>query len=455
MPFEQVSEYIKLLANTPSNNDREYLLEDYLKDSVFVKTAKYALSQGWTYNIGDIPLHSKPLNLADADELFEYLDYLREKGSANNDDKIQLSRLCSASEATLHVANCIVKKDLRCGCGVKTINKVKPKTAWLVPYQRCTSYSEKALAKIQCPAVVQKKADSMFSYLLPFRETGKFLTRGGLYYDINSNILQKEAKALIDGKEVLVGEAQVMDKDWNNVLNRKTGNGILNSIIQGTGTQEQMDRVIYDVWDIIPYDEWLAEYYPVNIIHRFKTICEREKRIRGDAIQVIPYEYVDSIEEAMDFYYKMRDLGYEGAILKNFSDHWKFNTSTKQVKLKNQSEAEFLIVDAYYGKKGHKNEHLLGGLTIESSCGGIRSNCGGGFSKNERELGVDWWLENRVGQIGSFHFESVIADKTDRKTMKLYSAQWIEHRHDKIEADTMQYCIDISTGKIPNKPKRK
>ncbi len=254
MPFELVSEYINNLAEEPSNNTREYLLVDYLANKVFAKTAKYALSQGWTYNIGDIPKHSKPLILADADELFEYLDYLREKGSANNDDRDQLSRLCSGCDTTLHVANCIVKKDLRCGCGVVTINKVAPHTAWLVPYQRCSSYSVKALAKIQYPALVQKKADSMFSYALPFRETGKFLTRGGKYYDVDSNILQKELRDLTDGKEVLVGEAQVLDEKYHNVLNRKTGNGILNSIIQdGTATKDEHNRVIYDVWDIIPY----------------------------------------------------------------------------------------------------------------------------------------------------------------------------------------------------------
>jgi len=444
MPFEYVYQNLLKLAGLPSTNDKEELVLECLKNKTFQKTMKYALSQGWTYSIREVPYHKVPLELESADELFEFLEYLREKGSANETDKNQLSRLSSASLATLYVVNCITQKDIKCGVGVKTINKIKPKTCHLVPYQRCSS--EEKIGNVQYPALIQKKADSMFSYALPFKEKDVFLTRGGQFYDVLSATLQKELKTLIDGKEVLVGECQVLDEQYINVLPRKAGNGILNSIIQGTATQEQMERVIYDVWDIIPYDAFLEQSYKVNIVHRFNTLQEREKRIRGDAVQVIPYEYVSSEQEARDFYAKMRSMGYEGAILKNFNDHWKFNTSPMQIKLKNQSVAEFEIIDAYYGEKNGRFADLLGGITIRSACGKIVSNCGGGFSDKERKLGVDWWKE-QIGKIAGIKFESVIEDKTTRETYKLYSPQFDEIRNDKIEADTLEYCLEISTGK--------
>lgn len=442
MPFTYTYNRIMELANTPSNNDKEVILDGALQDVTFYKTARYSLSQGWTYNIGDIPMHGSPLQLENSDELFEFLDYLREKGSASDMDKNTLSRLSSGSAKTLHVVNCIVKKDLRCGVGVKTINKIKKNTCHLVPYQRCSS--ETKIKNVKYPALIQKKADSMFSYALPFKKSGVFLTRGGIYYDVHSQMINDELSQLVDGKEVLIGECQVLDEKYENVLPRKTGNGILNSIIQCGGTQEQMDRVIYDVWDIIPYSSFIEQCYNVNIIQRFKILCKRAEYIDGDAVQVIPYRYVDNEEQARKFYADMRESGYEGAILKNFSDYWKFNTSTKQIKLKNQSVAEFEIVGAYCGKK-KRTEHLLGGVIAQSSCGKIITHCGGGFSQKEREDGVEWW-QKQVGKIASIKFEMVTDDKTDREHKKLSSPQFDEIRTDKIEADTMEYCIDISTG---------
>jgi hypothetical protein len=444
MPFHSTYNHLMHLADTPSTNDKEEYLERVaLQDPVFIKTVQYALSQGWTYNINSLDPHSAPANVTDSDEIFEFLDYLREKGSANNDDKWKLGRLSSSSEEMLYVVNKIVSKDLRCGVQVKTINKIRKGTCHLVPYQRCSSESK--IKNIQYPALAQKKADSMFSYCMPFKETDMFLTRGGMYYDVVSNTLRKEVKALVDGKEVLVGEMQVLDTAYHSVLPRKEGNGIINSIIQkGKVTQEEMDRVIYDVWDIIPYDAFIEQIYKVNIIHRFKGLLERKKRIRGDAVDVIPYVFVNSEEEARKFYKTMRKNGYEGAILKNFADYWKFNCSTKQIKLKNQSVAEFEIIGAYCGKK-KETEHVLGGIIVKSECGGIISNCGGGFSKKEREDGVDWWMK-QVGKIVSIKFEMVTEDKTSRVHKKLSSPQYDEIRHDKIEADTMEYCIDISTG---------
>lgn len=445
--FHEVYGFLVELENMSSDNGKESILNRALDNPTFVKTVQYALSQGWTYNISELELSSSPEVNVTAETVFNFLDYMRERGGATVAEKRRLSDIASYSEETFIVVSRIISKDLRCGIGAKTINNIRPETCFEVPYQRCSSESK--IAKIKYPALIEKKADSMFSYSRVAREIGKFLTRGGIYFDVPNKLLIDELRGFCAGDDlVTVGELQVLSRLNGKVLSRKIGNGILNSIIQGTATQEQIDRVVYDIWDVIPYENFIQRHYNVNIIHRFQDVLRRIQFVEGYVIDAIPHKFVSSEKEAREFYSLMRSKGFEGAILKNFNGYWKVNESTDQVKLKNRSTAEFIIIDAYYGKKGKKNAHILGGITVKSSCGGIISNCGGGFSDKERELGVDWWKE-QIGKIVSIEYESVIDDKTARNTKKLYSPGFVEIRHDKNEADTMAYCIEISSVKQP------
>jgi ATP-dependent DNA ligase len=160
-------------------------------------------------------------------------------------------------------------------------------------------------------------------------------------------------------------------------------------------------------------------------------------------INVIPYEIVNSEKEARDFYKKMRNSGFEGAILKDFSEKWKPTTSNKFIKLKNRAEAEFEIVDAYYGTEGKRNSDILGGLTVKSSDGKIVTNVGTGFTEEDRKHGVDWW-KSHIGDIVTLSFESVISEKTGRKTFKLFLPSFEDTRFtEKIEADTLEYCQSL------------
>lgn len=446
MSLNQVHMMLETIANTSSTNEKEKHLASFLKNPLFRKTVQYAYNQGWSYNITDVTYHgNRP---GSVEEIFDFLDYLREKGSASNQDKEALNRLSSIDSETSEVVRRIITKDLRAGFGSKLIEKVMPGTVELVPYQRCSDME--FISRMIYPAVVQKKADSMFAYGFPWKQDNLFTTRAGNNFNIHGYLHQDLREIIGDRKLVTVGELQVLDVNYDKVLDRKTGNGYLNSFISGEGDPEIAKRVIYSLWDLIPYEHYLAKFSPQTYAVRFGNLMDlvkawTVKNFGSDGIgpiDIIPYEIVHTENEARAFYLKMRSGGFEGAILKNFSSTWEPKTSRNMVKLKNRVEAEFEIVDAYYGKEGKKNAHLLGGLTVKSSDGNILTNVGSGFSKKDREKGVDWWRQH-IGKIVTIEFESVISEKTGRKTYKLYTPSFIETRfNEKTEADTLQYCLD-------------
>lgn len=447
MSLKLVLEKLKRLEATNSVNDKVSLLKEFLTNPTFRKVVQFALNQSQTYNVNKIlfiPGHNK----TNIDDIFSHLTYMHEKGGASNEDKNKLNILASIDEETVEVVNRIVLKDLRCGVSHKTLSKVGKNIVEQVPYQRCSG--ESAIKNVMYPAVVQKKADSMFAYAMPWRNPDIFCTRNGNYFHIFGNLKEELMEIMGNAKYVFVGELQVLDPSLENVLSRKTGNGYLSSFLQGTGDVDIAKRVIYDVWDIIPFEHYENRLCPMAYQSRFLMLVDMldgwaKKNLSKNIppINVIPYEIVNSEKEARDFYKKMRDSGFEGAILKDFSEKWKPTTSNKFIKLKNRTEAEFEIVDAYYGTEGKRNSNILGGLTVKSSDGKIVTNVGTGFTEEDRKHGVDWW-KSHIGDIVTLSFESVISEKTGRKTFKLFLPAFEDTRFtEKIEADTLEYCQSL------------
>lgn len=447
MSLNQVYTMMCVLEETSSVNEKIKTLSKYLENPLFRKVVQYAYNQGQTYNVNDVQYVDGVSSHLGEEAIFDQLDYMHKKGGASKQDKEKLNSYCSIDKETVEVVKRIVSKDLRCGISHKTIEKAKRGTIETVPYQRCSN--EKLIDRVMYPAVAQKKADSMFSYGFAWKEKDIFTTRSGNNFNLLGHLHGSLRQLLGEEKLVTVGELQVLDEKYEHVLDRKTGNGYLNTFIQGTGDPEIAPRVIYDIWDLIPYENYLKKFCPQPYSVRFPKLIDLvnaylNKYCGGELgpIGIIPYEIVNSEAEAREFYRKMREDKFEGAILKDFSELWKDGTSRKFIKLKNRVEAEFEIVDAYYGDKGKAWEHVLGGLTVKSCDGKIVTNVGTGLSDKDRNLGVDWWKDH-IGDIVTISFESVIEDKTNRETMKLYTPSFVEPRfNEKLEADTLEYCID-------------
>jgi DNA ligase 1 len=429
--FNKLAKMLTELEEAKGSIAKELHLTTYTQDKDFCWMAKMALDMGHSFNVNKFPAYkSNDYEVADA-SIKAWVDGMKGKSGITDEDLQRTWVMACSSPARYKVITRILRKDLRCGVGAKTINKVFPNLINLIGYQRCGS-SDK-VHKMTYPALLQIKADGMFVYSMP---DGSFLTRQGNSFGIKNNpvTLAHRASSLKD--HLLILELVVLD-DCGCVMDRAVGNGILNSFIQGCGDPQYIGRIRGNVWGYLHPDEFrngLGARSYKDVWAVISTIFEQTFGIK-------PVECwtVKSLAAAQVITNKLIANGHEGAIIKSMSDAfvWKDESSSNfQFKLKAEAEAEFLVTDSYLGEPGKKNENRLGGITVTSACGKIISDVGMGFSDAERDLPLDKW----IGMIVSVKFNGV-TNKEGSDIHALDHPRFVEPRLDKTEADTLEYCI--------------
>lgn len=498
MSLKKVLEKLEILKGTASTNDKVELLKDHLENKLFLKTVTYALHGLYHYHIKQFPPKSKntflqsptskthPLKL-----VFDQLDYLRGSTSANDTDKYQLYKFCEViDEETVEVVRRIVNKDLRCGVSAKLINRAKPKTLLIMPYMRC--HTEKKIDNIifdndpelsLANIIIQEKADSMFCNVLVNKD-GKirFLTRNGKTVRQLTGLKKKmtdrsplqrygsrrgiKNTSIINFNSMAFqGEMMVMKK--GKLLPREIGNGILYQCTQGTASPEDAECVVLRLWDCLPLKNFWEGSYDRSYSDRLFTTRQFVRQI-GDAkiVDLVMTKYVHTLEEANNFYSQIRIAGGEGAILKDRKTLWKSHISPTQIKMKNVTDIELILVGWYHGKVGKKYEHCIGGLIAESACGKIKVRIGTGIGLSDKfrgyhpfkdpvtnkildPLDIDMDLaeeaceeiEMNEGAIIGCECESVTNSKS-KGHHSLFLPRFVEYRFDKDEADTLEDILE-------------
>lgn len=446
--FKEVYGQIEKLASTASSNEKQLLIKQFVQDELFARVVQYALDSRLVYHVKKLPKFVQG-KYHTAEELFAFLDYLSDKPGASKSDKEKLHRLACSSEEAYHVISRIIKKDLRCGCSVKLFNKAVPDFIFDIPYCRCSS--DKKIKNITTPAYAQEKADGIFGNMVVDDDMNVyFLTREGKRIQQLhrlENILRKRLP-VSSRNSVQNGELLVMVDGV--ILDRKTGNGIINSCIYGTADQKMADCVVYKTWDIIPAKAFWGGTYNVQYEKRYSLVKSIVASVDVPQYTLVDTVQVENIDEAYAFFRRMRSEGKEGAVIKDFKAVWKYHTSPLQVKLKNVTDVELEIVGWYYGDTGKKYGQCLGGLHCRSACGRLEVNVGTGFSDDERgyrvidgvqdlnfaKKQIEYW-ESQVGSIVQLECESVIQDKRGGKP-SLFLPRYIEVRKDKSKADTLE-----------------
>ena len=463
MPWRKVYDQLQELTGTKgvkAKKDRvKYFVERDDPKGLLLKVIKYALDQDRQYFVSRVCQYKdSALSIGEGSPttVFNVLDGLNDKRSANDHDKAILNQWGFHNPDLGFILDRIVRKDLRCGLKAKSINQILgPWTVFDVPYQQCSR--EDKIKNIRYPATVELKADGLFAYgfVTTNDRTGQpFLTRNGSGFNL-LGVLEPQIQninkiwmneCMPEGGStsvVTVGEMVLLDENGE-LMNRQTSNGLMDKFIECTADQALAERVTYSLWTIIPVVDWyngkcdLSQVARKNSLVHMLTMADNIPNLRLLECD----DHVQDEAQARAFYKRMRFKKLEGAILKDHEGKWLYNRAADQIKLKNVSEAEFRIVEAYYGDAGGKYEHVLGGITVESEEGKIRTNVGSGFKDFHRERGVDWW-NDRAGGIVTCKFTGFLEDKTDRETIALENPRFIEDRFkEKTVADTYEYCLE-------------
>lgn len=424
------NEKIKILEQNRNNT----LLKQYLKATsdpslsyYQTRVSRYESNLGYSFNEATLSAIYKTLACREltGDAAKKWLDNLMKASSFEAQELIEL----------------LIKRSVGAGVGDTMILNVFPELYFIPPYQRCSLMDDKIKAKFdKLPEfLVQEKLDGSFCYLV--KEAGKApeaITRAGSKYP--KEFAEKLAAGLPDGF-VVVGELLVYGEiaTLGVPLDRKTGNGLLNSILKGGDVPNNLGFEL-TAWDCLTVEDFKAGKSPLKYCER---LCELDIAVADmpNAFQVVTH-FVKSLDEAYTIYSKFTSDGKEGAVIKDKFFLWQNGTSKDCIKLKIEFECDLKVIGMTEGTG--KAKGMMGSLTLASSDGKIVTDCGTGFSDVVRKM---WWEQYSPEDIESYDIivavkGNDIITKRGSDITSLFLPVFLEVRHDKTEADSYERCVE-------------
>lgn len=267
----------------------------------------------------------------------------------------------------------ILDKNPRIGVAAKSVNKIWPD---LIPVHEVMLCKKFEASKVVFPCYVEPKLDGIRGTV----SNGRFFTRNGL---------------IIQGLEVLEEELKSLPQhEWDGELTIpgytfQKASGLLRS-------DESTPTAVFTIF--------AARDASLNEL--LKKGLRRETPNIAFISAVLCYRLPDVYHE----YERFRELGFEGAIVKN--PHYKYagKRSWDWMKLKPTEDGEFKITGLYEGEG--KYAGMLGGITVDFH--GKPNDVGTGFSDEQR---YEFWNNPDKCPVGKMaHIEYM--EKTDDGNMR-------------------------------------
>lgn len=446
--LQEIKSIIDELRSDNSTNFKLQILEKHKDNEDWKKYLYYTYNPNFNYYINKIPIseaiHSN--NNITFEELLTYLDKFKNQELRGNKGIETLYNILS-NNPYYEVIELLIGRDIKCGINVTSINKVYKDLIPETPYQRCSKLDEKTINNITFPAILQKKADGIFCYIKKENNNVLLITRNGTSFTCDK--IENELSDIKDDF-VLIGELLV--KSDNSIeLDRKTGNGLINSYIKRFETLNNLEsksitdkvlkeisikkdefnsieeNLIYEAWDIISTNDYYNNKSFYNYNNRLETLKTTIKDL--NSIKMIETFIVNDIDEAKKISKEYINNGYEGAILKNKNVLWENKTSKYMLKIKQILDIDLLCVDVEEGTG--KNIGKVGALVLESKCKKLKVKVGTGLSDNDREKPFDYYK----GKVIEVQYNEVIKAK-NKDTYSLFLPVFIEVR-EKSEYDEL------------------
>ncbi len=326
----------------------------------------------------------------------------------------------------------LINRSVGASVGDTMVLKAFPGLYFLPPYQRCSLLDDKAREKFSSgkPFYVQTKCDGSFAYAV-FRGDGTvdLITRQGSKYP--KEFAEKICREAPVGG-VFVGELEVYD-NAGKLLDRKTGNGILNSILK-EGVLPTGYDVVMTAWDLLTEEEFVGEKSVRQYSDRFERLQNWLIKEQTNQVNLVWNAEVSTLDEAFAIYQDHTSRGLEGCVIKLPTSLWKDGTAKDIVKLKLKFEVEMRCIDIYEGTG--KAAGMLGGIVITTEDGEMECNCGSGFTDEQRKA---YWANPGliIQRVVSIEANDITQDRDTRKKPSLSLPIFCEVRsNDKTVSDT-------------------
>ena len=422
-----INAFLNYLASDNSRNFKIAELEKHSNDGMLRQIVALALDPFTNFYIRKIPKYECTGNDYSLDWAIGELYRLSSRELTGNAAIDRLSHVLSMlSSDDAKVIERVIKKDLKCGVSTSTANSVWPGLIVEYPCMLCSPHDKKLVDKIKFPAIVQKKEDGMRFNAIVRDGKCEFRSRNGKEIQLLGR-LENEFICMANGIDVVFdGELLVTGDDG--ILDRQTGNGILNKANKGTIKPEEADKVVAHIWDMIPYAYFIDGEYNKPYVDRLTTLG---KIVFPEKIELVDTQIVVSLVDAQLVFEDYLAKGFEGIILKDGSSIWENKRSKGQIKFKGEEECDLRIVGVEEGTG--KYTGMLGAIVCESADGFLRVSVGSGFSDAQR---TNYKRDDLLGKVVAVKYNMRIKNKQGEES--LFLPVFIEVREDKDEADRIE-----------------
>ena len=239
--------------------------------------------------------------------------------------------LSLVTEENAEVIKRVVTKDLKCGVSIATVNKIFGKDfIKTYPCMLASAFNQKAFEAIKYPALVQTKRDGMRANIIIDSEgvvdvrsrNGKQIALSGHFDEFVKNVFYKSPTlANLDTFHgaVLDGELLVLDENDLYILDRKTGNGILNKAVKETITPEETARVRFVCWDMIPLEDFKEGLCKIPYFDRLDVLRERMDGVynaqENHLISILQTETVGDYADCEEIFNEALEAGEELSLI--------------------------------------------------------------------------------------------------------------------------------------------
>jgi hypothetical protein len=419
------------LAANPSRNYKIDKLEKHRDNSLLIHVIRLALDPFTQFYIRKIPRYmTDAVPTRTLEKAINDLYDLSSRNVTGNDAIAWLTDILETLSADdAKVIERIIQKDLKCGVQVSTANTVWSGLVHEYPVMLCSPFEEKLVNKIKFPAYVQLKMDGMRFNAIVRDGKCEFRSRNGKEIQLLGNLEEDFIKMAGDVDCVFDGELLVVND--GTILDRQTGNGILNKANKGTISEKEAKMVRATVWDLIPYIMFESGHCATPYSRRIESLSLLIQKHNPAKVKLVQTDLVNDLETATSIFEGYLAAGQEGIILKDGSGEWEDKRSKTQIKFKGEMECDLKIVAVEEGTG--KYAGMLGAIKCESADGVIKVSVGSGFTDQQRK---DLWGQNIVDKIAAIKYNMRIKNKAGEESLFLPIV--LEIRDDKEVADNSE-----------------
>ena len=421
----EVYDIIQELASNNSRNFKIELLEKHVHNNVLKTVIHKALDPFTQFYIRKIPKYEPNGNGSIMEAMRELflLESRQVTGNAGIEHLTQI--LNNLSPKNAKVIELIIAKDLKCGVSTATVNAVWPSLIAEYPVMLASKMEKKTLDKMAWPAYAQLKLDGMRFNAIVRDGKVEYRSRNGKEINLHGR-LEDDFRQMAGKFMDVVFDGELVVQGPDGLLDRQTGNGILNKAVKGTISDGEADQVRAVVWDYIPYAYFIDGECPLPYSERIGRIINTT-----DKVQAIQTYSVQNIDEANELFQKFLDQGEEGIMLKSIDHIWENKRSKHLIKFKAELDCDLKVVG--YQEGTGKYEGQLGALICESEDGQLKVNVGSGFNDDDRKKFTKEIVEGRVITV---KYNARIQSKTGDES--LFLPVFVEMREDKDKADEIR-----------------